>query len=765
MDPRSTTPTRRIPLLHGDNPRRAALLAAKLLVVLATVALLSLLGLWDVTDALLERQYYALRGARTSQQSVVLVGIDDETVARWGAPPYDWARLDPLLTAIHIGRPVLTALVEPGPRLVRDQTPTPEIQKAVFARRLLAPAPAGGSAAPELAMGSGGTVDTVVLRGERGATLTEEILERSGLRPPGALLPVNFVGRAGLPVVSAARVATGSIPGGTFAGKIVLVGVVAPGIAGEVMTPIGPLAPAEVHAHALLGLTDGVAWRRTSGWARWVLLALLALAVLVVVPQIDEKRALAIAGGAALLLLLADYLLFARGVVRWGASAAVFSLVAAALVSGFHERIRLRAALGDVAREIRLRSGLEALGRDPGRDDNAFWLRVAELARLYTDCKSSIVAELPPERWHLSLRVIAGASLDQIQEKRRDVRRGPYRRAHLTLNPVWQDDFMSARRGEKTLLVPLVVSTRLLGFWILNFPVDAHLPPPQVKLVSALARQVSLAVERRQALTTSDEPSLTERLLGDGRLGVELDAVGDDVKRLARDKRGLAGLVDTLPFGVLVATLWGEVRYVNAAMRRLAADEGVERLSTMSITEVIAALTPQSKDEIHDGLRRLVRELPELHLAGRPDPGGRRAKLQLVLSWLAREEQRADGEEAEQLLLLTAVPTRLASRAHARASDFQDEGTTQSRLLGQGLELDASDSTNPTGPSLLTTPVARASATVSGETSSDGNGATERMPLGAAAAMITDDVVDALRKLDDTEAHVKLRGAADSSDV
>jgi hypothetical protein len=341
-------------------------------------------------------------------------------------------------------------------------------------------------------------------------------------------------------------------------------------------------------------------------------------------------------------------------------------------------------------------------------------LRVAELARLYTDCKSSIVAELPPERWHLSLRVIAGASLDQIQEKRRDVRRGPYRRAHLTLNPVWQDDFMSARRGEKTLLVPLVVSTRLLGFWILNFPVDAHLEPQQVKLVSALARQVSLAVERRQALTTSDEPSLTERLLGDGRLGVELDAVGDDVKRLARDKRGLAGLVDTLPFGVLVATLWGEVRYVNAAMRRLAADEGVERLSTMSITEVIAALTPQSKDEIHDGLRRLVRELPELHLAGRPDPGGRRAKLQLVLSWLAREEQRADGEEAEQLLLLTAVPTRLASRAHARASDFQDEGTTQSRLLGQGLELDASDSTNPTGPSLLTTPVARASATVSG---------------------------------------------------
>ena len=762
MDPRAPTPTSRLAFLHGELPRRLGILAAKLAVVLGVVALLSALGLWDVTDALLERQYYALRGARASQQSVVLVGIDEETVARWGAPPYAWDRLDPLIVAIHLGRPVLTAVVEPGPRLVRPETPTAEIQKAVFARRLLVPAPAGGSAPPELRAGTGGAVDSVVLRtGAGGATLTDEILQRSGLSAAGPTLPVNFVGENGLPVVSAARVATGSIPGGTFEGKIVLLGIVAPGVAGEVTTPIGAMTPAEVHAHALLGLTDGVAWRRTSGWARWILLGLLAAAVLLLVPQVDENRALAILGGAAALLLLADYLLFARGVVRWGASAAVFSLVAAALVSGFHERRRLRGALADVAREIRLRSGLEALGRDPARDDSAFWLRVAELARLYTDCKSSIVAELPPDRWHLSLRVITGASLEHIQEKRRDVRRGPYRRAHLTLTPVWQDDFMSARRGEKTLLVPLAVSTRLCGFWILNVPVDAHLEPAQVKLVSALARQVSLAVERRQAGGTVDERSLPERLLGDGRLGDELDAVGDDVKRLARDKRGLAGLVDTLPFGVLVATLWGEVRYVNGAMRRLAAEEGVERLTAMGVTDVLTSLTPQTKDEIHDGLRRLVRELPELHLAGRPDEGGRRAKLQLVLSWLSRDEQRP-GDESEQLLLLTAVPTRLASRARSRASDFQDEGTTQSRLPGQGIAADAAgDSTNPTGPALLSLPVPRAiTDAVSGEM--DSGGATERVPLDQATAMISDDVVETLRKLDDTEAHVRIRGAADS---
>src|SRR5262249_52528782 len=145
------------------------------------------------------------------------------------------------------------------------------------------------------------------------------------------------------------------------------------------------------------------------------------------------------------------------------------------------------------ARDLRLRVGLDSLGPDARSDSStAFWVRVAELARLYLDCKSSIVAELPPERWHLSFRVLVGTSLEQINEKRRDVRRGAYHRAHLTLNAVWQDDFMSEKLGQKTLLVPLVVATRLVGFWILNFPIDAHLEPPQLKLIAILARQVAL---------------------------------------------------------------------------------------------------------------------------------------------------------------------------------------------------------------------------------------------------------------------------------
>src|SRR5687768_8971197 len=122
--------TRRIAPL-GETPRRAALLAGKLAAVLLVVAALGALGLWEVIDGLLERQYYALRGVRKSEQRVVLVGVDAETVARWGAPPYAWAQLTPLVAAIADGAPVVTAFVEPGRRLVRDATPTADVAAAV----------------------------------------------------------------------------------------------------------------------------------------------------------------------------------------------------------------------------------------------------------------------------------------------------------------------------------------------------------------------------------------------------------------------------------------------------------------------------------------------------------------------------------------------------------------------------------------------------------------------------------------------------------
>ncbi|HKA88844.1 MAG TPA: CHASE2 domain-containing protein [Haliangiales bacterium] len=630
---------------------RAIVAAGKLALVLVVLAVVEVLGLTAALDATLVRGYYALRGVRHTDQRVVVVGFDDESLARGAAPPLAAPELATLLAAIHKDRPAVVAAADPAWRLFRGEPPD----------RVLAGAP------PAFDAPGGGGVTGLWL--ERDASVVSRALAAAGLPTGRPRLPINYVGAEGLPMLPAHRVARGELPAGTFAGRIVLLGVVARDAA-VAATPVGRMTPAEIQAHALSGAADGVAWAQLPGALRWLFTSIVGAALLVLLPRVDETRGLVLAGGAAVGILLVDYVGFATGWLLLGAAAPLGAVALTPLVHGIAERRLLRRRLGDVRRDIRLRSELHSLRADGGEDDRRFWMRVAELARLYIDCRSSIVAELPADRWHLSLRVIAGASIGEIREKRRDVRRGSYRTAHLTLNPVWQDDFMSRRRGEKTLLVPLVSGSTLVGFWILNFPADAFIDPPHLKLIAGLAREIALAiVARRRRVAAAPEDRLA-RLLGEGRLLGEVAAIADALREVGADNKRLVGLLDAAPAGVCVASLWGELRYANAALRAIAVEEGLGQLDERNVADVLLALTPLAKDEVDDALRKLVREGSDLSLAGRQDTG-RRVKYQLVLGWLPEPEQ----EDKEKLLVCSVIPTRLATRA-VRASDFHDERTT-----------------------------------------------------------------------------------------
>src|SRR5262249_28448344 len=156
--------------------------------------------------------------------------------------------------------PSVTAFVEPGQRLARAEPPPAPIAEAMAAGRLLAPTPVGTSLQPA-------ATDVEAL--PVAATLTAEILARSGLHATRDPLPIDYLGGDGLPGVSAARAAAGDLPAATFAGKVVLVGVTARGATAPLPPPVGPLAPAEIAAQALLGLTDGVAWLIPGAGPRW----------------------------------------------------------------------------------------------------------------------------------------------------------------------------------------------------------------------------------------------------------------------------------------------------------------------------------------------------------------------------------------------------------------------------------------------------------------------------------------------------------------
>jgi hypothetical protein len=640
-------------------------LGLRLAVVLALALALDVTGFAGAGDEVLRDAYYDLRGQRDSEQRVILVSIDASTVTAWGPPPWRADRLAPLWAAIGSGRPAAVGIVDDPARLLAPGERPPE---AVIAGR--------AGLALEGRRGrhgrTGRTAPAALLLEDGERTATARLLAAAGLSAAGDRVEVNYIGRRGLPMLPAAEVARGNIPSESFAGKLVAIGLTAQPFAGLVPTPVGAMAPAQVQAHALSSVADGVAWSRVPAPMRWLAIALLCAGVMLALHHLATLGSAIVTAAIVLGLVAADYLAFASG-ARLGATLPIAAALAAAAVQRIHERIVLRRDATEIALWTRQWGLLDAMRTDVPDDEPGYWLRVAGLARLYLGCTSTIVAELPPRSSHLKLRVINGTSGKQIAERRRDVRRSPYRKAHLTLGPVWHDRFMSD--GKATLLVPLVVRSQLRGFWIVSFPTRDLVAAPHMALIKTLAREIAMALDRRRAQAASAGPapgSLVQKILGPSRFSLDLEEVRRAFHAHTQNQQDLLTLGESLPFGVFVATLWGEIRYMNTAMKLLCKHEGLDPASTgNSLPDVLCRLTGFHVNEVHQHLRKLVQELEELHVRGRDriDRAGR----DFVLSWLKSSATASAGTsdpaDAEQLLVVCALPPRAgASRAASLAA-------------------------------------------------------------------------------------------------
>jgi hypothetical protein len=585
-------------------------MAARVVAVLAIVWLcFEATGFSRAGDALVSEQFYALRGDRSTKQRVMLVAIDAPTVEAWGPPPW---RADKLFGAISRGNPTAVGIV--GDARLVPGAPQNVIAGGDVSARMLA--------AAKLSRGEAQT---------------------------------NYIGQRGLPMVSAAQVASGAIPSATFANKLVIVGVTAQPYAGAVSTPVGAMTPAQEHAHSLASVVDGVGWRTTPAWLWVVSMMLVSLAAILASrrPKLPGVYgAIVIAAVVAL-----AYALFTTHTTMLG----VTSLIAAAVLAPAIERIRerrlVRGYLAELGLWTRQRRAAAQMRLDVS-DEQAYWHRVATLARLYLGSASTIVAELPRGATRLELRAINGTSTKDIADRELDVRRKPFHTPHMLQTPVWIDGFMKDA-GTSTLLVPLVVRRTTIGFWIINFqgkPRD-HEGSSHMELVRMLALELAMAIDRRKQLVPTAQRSLLQRLAGGGRIATELLDIRQHVQWQTQHQQDLLTLGESMPFGVFVATMWGEIRYMNASMKALCTQRGLDPADTgNSLPDVLCRLTAFHSKDVHDHLRRLVQELAELHLRGRDfegEPGH-----DFVLSWL----EPGQGGNGEQLLLVCALPRKLTEQ-------------------------------------------------------------------------------------------------------
>jgi CHASE2 domain-containing sensor protein/signal transduction histidine kinase len=611
----------------------------RLVAAIGATALAMAVDLDRTVDDELDVLHAELRGPRATKQRVVLVAADDETVAAWGPPPWPPARLAALRQTIATDRPALIAAADPW------LSPPPSSPAPLGPPGEKPPSPTHASG-PALLPQDGAPVRAIPLRTATGApTLVAEAAAAAGLVVPDAkALVVDYLGEPSrLPTLSAARVENGEAPAGTFSGRLVLVGVTAPVLAPRLPTPVGAMAPALIQGHALATLADGAA-RRPLPRAFELLLALGACIVGVGAARRHTALAVVQGLGVAAILVGLAHGLRARDLDAH-AGLALVGLGVGLAATWLWERAladdRLLATVRRLARRHDAGDRPEADGAAEGP-----WSDFARLGALYLDARAQAIAELPAGQYHLRFRHFSAMSEKDVAEKRRDVRRLPYRQAHLAQKAVDSDRYLLAERGELAVLVPLIAFTELLGFWVLAYPAAAPPDERQRRVIDRLAGQIAVALEQRR-LAAAGRARAAERPGADGRLLHRVNQLARLGEIHARREEEALGLVHHLPAGVLTATLWGEVTTANAAMRAELAQHGIDDPVRLSLVEVVERVSGRPPDAVHALLRRLVDHDREITLprAGRP---GAPPGPALVLARFETSEAEGEGGARER---------------------------------------------------------------------------------------------------------------------
>ena len=668
-----------------------------LVVSVAIVAALAGAGIIDAVDSGLQRAYYRVNSGDSPSSSVILVALDENTTEAWGAPPWANHRFDRLLDEILSGEPAVVAVLE-GSHLLLQGKPgqSARAAEAIAGGRLLLPSErvgASGFAQPVLHIDRG-AIEHVELRGASGTpSILAQVMAASELTvPAGDVMPIHYAGTPdSLPTVAAHRIVDEQIPAGVFSGRIVLIGAQGRAFAPLLPTPVGPMSPAEIQAHALTGVIQGTVWKPFPGWWYWLGIGLLGMLLLIVIPRVETGTSVAVIALLAVLAIAGDFWLFTTGMALVGAAGVLAMLAVAVLTAWISERRRLRHELTGLSRWLARQAQTELQTSMSRGSEEEFLRKFMDASRAYVDFQSAVFAELPQGKFHLAddSFLYLDTESDDIFERRRDVRREPYAKAYRTHRPEWSiRPFMDQKLELKTLMVPLVELGRILGFWIINFPRNAKISRHKIRLIEMLGAQASIALDRRRLLQRAwlegQAAPVHESSVLLGRVRDTRQAAAS----MVRSQNHIDELFENLPVGVLVATLWGEVELVNNVMRDYLQELGIDEPSRTSLPELIAALSGKTTAQVDRQLRSVMAEKSSAHIALRQDEDNRSIKnRRLLLSRVSGpESENAEvGNRIAHLVLTASEPGQVVLPDDLWVDDRvdgRDRGTSRAVAAG-----------------------------------------------------------------------------------
>jgi hypothetical protein len=170
------------------------------------------------------------------------------------------------------------------------------------------------------------------------------------------------------------------------------------------------------------------------------------------------------------------------------------------------------------------------------------------------------------------------------------------------------------------LIVPLEHEAELLGLWLIHVADDLEVGAADCQTFERLGRQMAVALVRRR-----ERVALREQA-GNNRLRDFVHTIIGGMQLLRDEQRWALELLEQLPVRALIATVWGEIEFVDP---RLQADlarryPGLFSPDTPAdnLRVVLARLTGKSLEDANRLLRKVIANGVEIELDAQPGPEG-----------------------------------------------------------------------------------------------------------------------------------------------
>ena len=460
---------------------------------------------------------------------------------------------------------------------------------------------------------------------------------------------VNFVDRpALLPKVSLKQLLAEELVPEMIRGRTVVVGFGHDPAYPGLQTPLNPnresMSILDFEGYVLDTLLRGGIIVRPEGVEVPVALAILGVAALFVFLQLPLVLGL----GAGVLMLVA---------VGAGAWAVVFffnlwlPLVQAwsVIVLMFLQVIIFRNIRQDrVLRRMLLeRSGRlhKVLVPSESEDSSVSWDGIMNMVDQSLNVNRSIFLERIPGQNRVREIAALRCSINDIQERRRDIGRSPYTTALEEGGPVRLTDRQVLASGPEAgvqYLVPLRHAGYTLGFWALDIRDGAMRSQPElVGLIRDFSREIGELLARHREGKAKKDQALLHRLAGGGKRGGGLVRINRDLHMLEKRLLLLDGVFQSMGTATILYDMFGRVVQINEGMAELLRQADLAPFA-MSGLDLAAKLSGRPLEEVRalladsivsKGTHTLIVSLPAFE------------KKSLLLSFRALGRDRSEEQE------------------------------------------------------------------------------------------------------------------------